>query len=125
MELTTSLVAGYIHGQMEMKKGDGTAIRGEIQSAIIHDDSLLIRLAWAGKKEASSSSPDQWIGSLDLDHSINLGFYRAKDIGPGVSGGNRIALNSPGSPDMYVLYPPDGDKLYRSLVGRTPPAPQK
>jgi hypothetical protein len=63
------------------------------------------------KGEGYPPIPTRWIKDDGNEYKASLEIYAISDIGDG-----RLALNSPYTGELAVLYPPDGSKLDPSQV---------
>jgi hypothetical protein len=107
VDLTNTKVTTYVGGQMEIQNGqEGYIYRGEIAEAAVFNSELMIRFSWLAKGEGFPPVPTKWVNTDDLDYRASLDIYGVSDISDG-----RLALNSPYTGELVVLFPPDGSKL--------------
>ena len=104
---TTEYLKGFIGGQIEIQNADeGYLYRGEIKDVRIEGEDYIVDLNWCARArdgEWLHSHPKSWVASSVI--------YRFQNIGPGMTGGDRVCFSSHIIGETVILFPPDGSKL--------------
>ncbi len=115
MKLTTELLSSFVGGQMEIQnEREEYLYRGEVETIVVVNNELRVKLTWLAKGEGFPPIPKKWIKCDRLEYAASLQMYSANNIGPSsaeVGGGDRLCLNSDTIGETVIFYPSDGSKL--------------
>ena len=115
MNLTHERLIEFIGGQIEIQsQKEESTLRGEISHAAIEggvNGTIIIGVKWIAKA-VGYPRPVYWVREKPQDgYTVGRMTYSTENIGPGLTGGDRILIRMPLFGEIAILCPPDGDRL--------------
>ena len=112
MDLTKEIAESYAGGHIEIQNSEEKYLfRGEIKSATVQDNALIVQPRWLAKGEGFPPLPERWVSVDPQEYGASLEVYSVSDIGNG-----RICLHSSILGETTVLFPKGESRLDPSEV---------